>query len=105
MLLIDKALAQISCAKIFTKLDIRQAFHCIWMDPDSEELTMFWTQYRLYKCKVLPFGLTNSLATYQRYMNNILFDYLDNFCTVYLDNILIYSENPLEHKLYVKKVL
>ena len=35
----------------------------------------------------------------------MLFDYLDNFCTAYLDNILIYSKNPLEHKLYVKKVL
>ena len=38
-------------------------------------------------------------------MNNILFNYLDDFYTVYLDNILIYSEDPLEHKLYVKKVL
>ena len=35
----------------------------------------------------------------------MLFDYLDNFCTAYLDNILIYSENPLEYELYVKKVL
>ena len=38
-------------------------------------------------------------------MNNILFNYLDNFYTAYLDNILIYLEDPLEHKLYVKKVL
>jgi hypothetical protein len=38
-------------------------------------------------------------------MNNILFEYLDVFCTVYLDNILIYSENELEHKEHVIKVL
>ena len=38
-------------------------------------------------------------------MNNILLDYLDNFCTVYLDNILIYLDNELEYKLYIKKVL
>ena len=38
-------------------------------------------------------------------MNDVLFDYLDDFCTAYLDDILIYSENELEHKLYVKKVL
>ena len=38
-------------------------------------------------------------------MNNILFDYLNNFCTTYLDNILIYSNNKLEHKEHVKKVL
>ena len=35
----------------------------------------------------------------------MLFDYLDDFCTAYLDNILIYSDNKLEHKHHVKKVL
>ena len=38
-------------------------------------------------------------------MNNVLFDYLDNFYTAYLDNILIFSNNKLEHKHYVRKVL
>src|SRR5256714_14180405 len=38
-------------------------------------------------------------------MNNVLFDYLDNFCTAYLDNILIFSNNKLEHKHHVRKVL
>jgi hypothetical protein len=55
--------------------------------------------------KVVPFGLTNGPATYQRYINDVLFDYLDDFCTAYLDDILIYLENELEHEAYVKKVL
>jgi hypothetical protein len=38
-------------------------------------------------------------------MNNVLFDYLDDFCMAYLDDILIYSEDPLEHEAHVKKVL
>ena len=38
-------------------------------------------------------------------MNNVLFDYLDEFCTAYLDDILIYSDNELEHEHYIKKVL
>ena len=38
-------------------------------------------------------------------MNDILFKYLDVFYTAYLDNILIYSKDPLEHKEHVKKVL
>jgi Reverse transcriptase (RNA-dependent DNA polymerase) len=38
-------------------------------------------------------------------MNNVLFKYLDDFCTAYLDDILIYSENELEHKEHICKVL
>src|SRR5450432_416806 len=103
--LIDETLARIGKAKVFTKLDIRQAFHRIRMNPESEELTTFRTRYGSYKCKVLPFSLTNGPATYQRYMNDVLFDYLDDFATAYLDDILIYSEDPSEHQIHVKKVL
>jgi type III secretory pathway component EscU len=35
----------------------------------------------------------------------VLFDYLDDFCTAYLDNILIYSDNKLEHEYYIRKIL
>jgi len=54
---------------------------------------------------VLPFRLTNGLATYQRYINNVLFNYLNDFYTAYLDNIIIYSKNKLEYKEHVYKVL
>ena len=73
--------------------------------PDSEELTTFRTRYGAYKYKVLPFGLTNGPATFQRYINDIFFDCLDDFVTAYLDDILIYSENELEHTEYVRKVI
>jgi hypothetical protein len=103
--LIDETLARISKAKIFTKIDIRQAFHRIRMHSDSEELVTFRTRYGAYKYNVVPFGLTNGPATYQRYMNDVLFDYLDDFCAAYLDDILIYSDNALDHEVHVKKVL
>jgi hypothetical protein len=38
-------------------------------------------------------------------MNDVLFNFLDDFCTAYLDDILIYSEDPLEHDLHVRRVL
>jgi hypothetical protein len=38
-------------------------------------------------------------------MNNVLFNYLDNFYIAYLDNILIYSKDPLEYEAHIKKVL
>jgi hypothetical protein len=41
---------------------------------------------------------------YQRYINKVLFDYLDDFYTTYLDNILIYFNNVLKHKYYIKLV-
>src|SRR5439155_15767190 len=100
-----ETLAWLGKAKVFTKLDIRGVFHWIQMHPDSEDLTTFRTRYRTYKCKVLWEGLTNGPATYQCYMNNVLFDYLDNFCTAYLDDIMIYSANELEHQEHVCKVL
>ena len=67
------------------------------MDPALEDLTTFYTCYSSYKYKVLPFGLINRLATYQRYINNVLFNYLNKFYIVYLDNILIYLDNKLKY--------
>ena len=67
------------------------------MDPLAEDLTTFYIRYSVYKYKVLPFGLTNGPATYQRYINDVLFNYLDVFYTAYFNDILIYSNNELEH--------
>ena len=53
----------------------------------------------------MPFGLTNALATAQRFMNNTLHIFLDHFCMVYLDEILIYSKNKKEHQEHVRKIL
>jgi hypothetical protein len=103
--LLEETLARISGARIFTKLDIRQAFHRVRIDPASEDLTTFRTRYGCYKYKVVPFGLTNGPATFQRYINDFLFDYLDDFCTAYLDDILIYSSNELEHEEHVWRVI
>ncbi len=66
---------------------------------------MFRTCYRVYKYKVLQKGLTNSPITYQQYINDTLFNYLDDFYTIYLDNILIYSKDVLEYELHIQKVL
>jgi hypothetical protein len=51
--LIDKTIAQLAKAKIYTKLNIRQAFYKIRINPSSKELTTFYTRYKSYKCKVL----------------------------------------------------
>ena len=53
----------------------------------------------------MPFGLTGGPASWQRFINNLLWKYLNDFCTAYLDNILIYSLSMKEHRIHVRKVL
>ena len=53
----------------------------------------------------MPFGLMNALATFQVFINNILREHLDIFIIIYLDNVLIYSENKKDYKEYVRTVL
>ena len=103
--LIDETLAQLKEAKVFSKLNIRQAFHKLRMARESEDLTTFNCRFGAYKYKVLPFGLTGGPSSWQHFINDILFEYLDKFCSAYLDDILIYSKNVTEHQEHVRKVL
>ena len=103
--MIKETLARLSKARIFTKLDVRHAFNRIRLKEDIEDLTTFRTRYGSYKYRVMPFGLCNGPASFQRFINSVLFDYIDDFCTAYIDDILIYSEDPLEHEAHVCKVL
>ena len=103
--LIQETLARLARAEVFTKLDIRQAFYRIRLNEEAEDLTTFRTRYGNYKYRVLPFGLCNGPATFQRYINKVLHGILNDFCTAYLDDILIYSNNPLKHEAYVAQVL
>jgi len=49
----------------------------------------------------MPFGVYNGLGSFQSYINNALRDYLNDFYSAYLDNILIYSNNPFKHTKHV----
>jgi hypothetical protein len=95
--LINELLQRVLKAKFFTKLDIRQGFHQIRMHPDSKDLTTFRTRYSSFKYKVMPFRVTNSPATFQRYINSVLGEYLNEFATAFVDDILIYSETLEDH--------
>jgi transposase InsO family protein len=103
--LINEVFDRLRKARIFTKLDIRQGFHRIRMSPESEDLTTFRCRYGTYKYKVMPFGLTNGPATFQRLVNNLFMEELDQFMIAFVDDLLIYSDNELEHETHVKRVL
>ena len=77
--LIQETLAQLEDAKYFTKIDIRQAFYQIRMSENSEEFTTFLTRFGAFKYLVMPFGLYNSPASWQHFINNTPFDFLHCF--------------------------
>ena len=89
--LIAETLTQLSYARVFTKIDIQQIFPKLRMAAELEDLTTMIMRFSAYKWKVLLFGLTGELALWQQFINNVLWEYLNQFCTVYLDDILIYS--------------
>ena len=62
-------------------------------------------RYGNYEFMVVPFGLTNTPATFMCLMNNILIKYLDKFILVFIDDILVYSKTKEEHDEHLKLVL
>ena len=66
---------------------------------------MFQTRYGSFKWLVMPKGLTNTLAGFQRFMNDIFTDMIDVSVVVYLDDILVYSNDPKQHSAHVQEVL
>ncbi|SLM41524.1 reverse transcriptase domain protein [Lasallia pustulata] len=103
--LIKETLDRLCNAVVYTKLDIIAAFNRLRIAKGEEWKTAFRTRYRLYEYLVMPFGLANAPSSFQHYINDTLRDYLDVFCTAYIDDILIYSNSQEEHAVHVKKVL
>ena len=99
--LIEEVIGKIMGCKHLTRLDIIAAFNKLRMHPDSEDMTTFITALGAYKYRVLPFGLTNGPSTFQQYINDTLWDFLNDFCQAYLDDILIYSRTKKEHQKHV----
>ena len=99
----DELLDRVQGAKVFTSLDLASGYHQIRTHPADVPKTAFTVPGGHYQFKVLPFGLTNAPATFQRCMNE-LFQHLD-FVAVYLDDILIFSNSPEEHLKHLDTVL
>jgi hypothetical protein len=71
----------------------------------EEWKTAFRTKFRHFKYLVMPFRLTNAPASFKRFIEEVLHKVLHCFVVVYLDNILIFSENKNKHVEHVKEVL
>ena len=72
------------------------AFYKIRIAKGQEWMTAFRRRYGLYEWLVTPFGLANAPSTFQKYINYALRDYLDEFCSAYIDDVLVYTNGPLK---------
>ncbi|KAI0995440.1 hypothetical protein K3495_g12738 [Podosphaera aphanis] len=68
-------------------------------------MTAYNTRYGLFETQVMPFGLSNAPATFQARINEVLRPYLDIFCTAYIDDILIYSDDLPTHRTHVNTII
>jgi hypothetical protein len=67
--------------------------------------TTFITKYGLYEFMIMSFGLMNVPAYFMYLMNSVFMDYLDKFVVVFIDDILVYSQDEQEHEEHLRKVL
>jgi len=90
--LIDEMINKIVDCKHLTRLNIISTFNKLQMHSDSKNYTIFIIALKAYKSKILFFKFINDLISFQQYMNNVLWDFLNDFYQVYLNDILIYSK-------------
>ena len=90
--LIQETLDRLAKAKYFTKLDIVAVFNKIRMAENEKWKTVFRTKYGFFESLIMNFGLCGALSSFQNYINDILHEYLDTFCSAYINDIFIYSK-------------
>ena len=91
--------------KFFSSLDLLSGYWAIYIREEDKHKTAFVTPDALYQFKVMPFGLTNAPATFQRYMQKVLNEYLHKFAVVYIDDVLVFSKTFEEHVNHLKLIL
>src|SRR5258707_928145 len=84
-------------ARIYSKIDLKHAYHLVWIAERDEPKTAFCTHYGSYKWRVMPFSLTNTPAVFQQFINEVLGNLLDICMVGYIDDILIYLDSIDQH--------
>ena len=102
---IDNTLDQLIESQLFTKIDLKDAFNQMRIKEGDKWKTAFKPRYGTFKYLVMPFGLTNAPATFQKYVNWVLREELDQEEVAYIDDILVTGHDQVTHCEKVQKIL
>ena len=97
--LIEECLNACREADWISVIDIKDAYHHILMALESRGITAFVTADGLFEWKRMPFGLTNAPATFQRYVDQQLREFIGKFCAVFFDDCMVYTTGTLEQHM------
>ena len=104
-LLIKKNFIKFYAIKIYNKFDIIIIFNEIRIKKNYEKKIIFLIKYNLYKYMIIFFNLYNISTIFQIFINDVLKKYLNIFCIIYFDDILIYNNIKKKHIHYINKIL
>ncbi|KAH9171777.1 hypothetical protein AeNC1_017768, partial [Aphanomyces euteiches] len=102
---IDDLLDVLGKAKYFSTMDVASGCWNVRMEEDSIPKTAFTCKFGLYEWLVMPFGLCNAVPQFERLMEHVLRDQIWRSCLVYLDDVIVYSDNFTSHLARVNDVL
>ncbi|GJT51286.1 putative reverse transcriptase domain-containing protein [Tanacetum coccineum] len=102
---IDDLFDQLQGSSVYSKIDLRYAYHQLRVHDKDILKTEFRTRYGHYEFQVMPFGLTYAPAVFMDLMNRVCRPYLDKFVIVFIDDILIYSKTKEEHDAHLRLIL
>ncbi|GJR70472.1 putative reverse transcriptase domain-containing protein [Tanacetum coccineum] len=102
---IDDLFDQLQGSSVYSKIDMRSRYHQLRIKEEDIPITAFRTRYHHFEFQVMPFRLTNALAVFMDLMNQVCKPYLDKFVIVFINDILVYSEDEEEHGNHLKTIL
>lgn len=103
--LIEDLFNLLAKATYFSKLDLRSSYWQVRITERDEPKMTCVTRYGSYEFLILLLGLTDSSMTFFQLMNQVFYDYIDDFVVVYLDDVVVFSESLEDHISHLKLVL
>ena len=102
---IDESLDALKGAKWFSTIDLQSGYHQVLLDDSAKERSAFCTHLGLFQWRVMSFGLTNGLATFERMMEHILGSMHWKEVLIYLDDIIVFASDFETHMERLTEVL